>query len=313
MRENESRTREIIAILTVRGYYPLAAMASVKEILSRQPPEILYHYTGQEGLLGIIGKKEIWASHTQYLNDQREFRHAIELVRDELSRMVQRADTQARPFVEEMNRGMHEHDGMESVNVCVCSFSEEGDILSQWRAYGDGVAKFSIGFSGALLRQVSDQMNFWLVPGLYREREQRALVRALLEDVLQENMAVVPQGDVENEDMYLPPGGNLIAYLNCYAPILKHKTFSEEREWRIVTRPLMCSNKRFDYRPGRSMLIPYYRIPLAGLDVEFGVKRIVVGPVPHGDRAVQAVKSLMVKHRLKDAEVLGSDVPFRNW
>ena len=116
----------------------------------------------------------------------------MELVRDELSQMVRRADTQARPFVEEMNQGMLEHDGMESINVCVCSFSEEGDILSQWRAYGDGVAKFSIGFSGALLRQVSAQMNFLLVPCLYREVKQRELVRALLELVLQENMARVP-------------------------------------------------------------------------------------------------------------------------
>ena len=84
----------------------LAAMASVQEILSRRPPEILYHYTSQEGLLGIICKKEMWASHTQYLNDQREFRHAIELVRDELSRMVRQANTQTRPFVEEMNQGI---------------------------------------------------------------------------------------------------------------------------------------------------------------------------------------------------------------
>ena len=61
------------------------------------------------------------------------------------------------------------------------------------------------------------------------------------------------------------------------------------------------------------MLIPYYRIPLAGPDVKFAVERIVVGPVPHGDQAVRAVKSLIVKHRLKDAQVLGSDVPFRNW
>ena len=59
-----SELEGIIAIVTVAWCYPLAAMASVKEILSRQPPEILYHYTGQEGLLGIIGKKEIWASHT---------------------------------------------------------------------------------------------------------------------------------------------------------------------------------------------------------------------------------------------------------
>ena len=291
----------------------LAAMASVQEILSRRPPEILYHYTSQEGLLGIICKKEMWASHTQYLNDQREFRHAIELVRDELSRMVRQANTQTRPFVEEMNQGMDEHDGMESVNVCVCSFSEEGDILSQWRAYGDGVAKFSIGFSGTLLRQVSDQMNSWLVPCLYGEGKQRALVRALLEDVLQENLALVPQDDDENEDICLQRRGNLIAYLNRYAPILKHDAFSEEREWRIVTRPLMCRNERFNYRPGRSMLIPYYRIPMVGPDVKFDVERIVVGPVPQGDRAVRAVKSLMVKHRLKTTKVLGSDVPFRNW
>ena len=92
-------SRGIIAIVTMALVLPLAAMVSVKEILFRQPPEILYHYTGQKGLLGIIGKKEIWASHTQYLNDQREFRHAMELVRDELSQMARQADTQTGPFV----------------------------------------------------------------------------------------------------------------------------------------------------------------------------------------------------------------------
>ena len=288
-------------------------MANVKEILSRQPPKILYHYTDQEGLLGIIGKKEIWASHTQYLNDQREFQHAIGLVQDELSQMIQRVNPQARPFVEEMSKRMDEHARMESVNVCVCSFSEEGDFLSQWRAYGDGVAKFSIGFSGAMLRQVSNQMKCWLVPCLYCERKQRELVQTLLQDVLRENMTVAPPGDVENEGMSLPRGGNLISYLNRYAPILKHEAFSEEREWRIVTRPLTCRNERFDYRPGRSMVVPYYRIPLDGMGVGFDVKRIVVGPVPHRDRAVQAVMSLMVKHRQKAAEVRGSNVPFCNW
>ena len=64
--------------------------------------------------------------------------------------------------------------------------------------------------------------------------------------------------------MYLLRHGNLIAYSNRYATILKHEMFSEEREWRILTRPPMYSNERFDYRPGRSMLLPYYRIPLAG-------------------------------------------------
>jgi hypothetical protein len=51
----------------------------------RTPPPVLYHYSTQQGLLGIIRDKEIWASHTQYLNDVREFRHALDLVKEELS------------------------------------------------------------------------------------------------------------------------------------------------------------------------------------------------------------------------------------
>jgi hypothetical protein len=62
-------------------------MANVKEILYRTPPPVLYHYTTQQGILGIIRDKEIWASHTQYLNDVREFRHALD-VREELPAMI---------------------------------------------------------------------------------------------------------------------------------------------------------------------------------------------------------------------------------
>ena len=57
-----------------------------------------------------------------------------------------------------------------------------------------------------------------------------------------------------------------------------------------MTRPITCRNERFGYRTGRSMLIPYYRIPLAGPGIEFAVERLVVGPVPNGDQALRAVK-----------------------
>ena len=57
---------------------------------------------------------------------------------------------------------------------------------------------FQSGSLVALLRQVVESavMESWLVRCLYQEGEQRALVRALLEDVLKENMAWVPQDDV---------------------------------------------------------------------------------------------------------------------
>ena len=58
----------------------------LKMVSLQRPPEILYHYTTQEGLLGIIKDKVIWATHTQYLNDQAEFSYALRLAEEEISR-----------------------------------------------------------------------------------------------------------------------------------------------------------------------------------------------------------------------------------
>jgi hypothetical protein len=286
---------------------------NVKEILHRQPPEVLYHYTTQSGLLGIVNGREIWASHTQYLNDVREFKHAVNVVEEELFNMkLGPPHHDKRELLNEMEEGLK--GGIEGINVCVCSFSAAGDVLSQWRAYGGGASGFSIGFSGALLRAVSDEMNFWLVPVLYDEDEQRAIVRTLLEDVLAENLRRRTQSTADgNREPGQPPGGNLVAYLNRYAPILKHKSFSEECEWRIVSRPLFCSHERFGYRAGASMLVPYFRIPLGSEQRPFGIEEIIVGPTPHPEQSIRSVKGLLTAHDLEKTRVRSSEAPYRNW
>ncbi len=285
---------------------------NVKEILDRHPPDILYHYTTQNGLLGIINAKEIWASHTQYLNDFREFGHAIDIVKEELSPMKQGTlDDDQAELLREMEEALMK--GIEGINVCVCSFSADGDVLSQWRAYGGGASGFSIGFSGAFLRAVSDRLNFWLVPVLYNEDEQRVLVRTLLQDVLAENLQRAKTTPDGFDELRHVPGGNLVAYLNRYAPILKHSSFSEEREWRIISQPLMCSNVRFGYREGASMLVPYFRIPLCSEQQPFRIEEIIVGPTPHPEESWASVRGLLVRHDLNEATVHTSDVPYRNW
>ncbi len=278
----------------------------VKEFLQQTPPEVLYHYTTQPGLLGILQNKTIWASHTQYLNDQREFRHAIEVVKRVLLNMQLGPDYgNERELLSEMEKAASE--GIESTNVCVCSFSEAGDVLSQWRAYGGGSGGFSIGFSGQYLRGIADQERFWLAPCIYDERQQAEFVRTLLEDVLRENLAPL--------DGRLPvrPGATLVAYLFRYAPLLKHRSFSEEREWRIISRPINCTSERFDYRPGASVLIPFYKIPLDADGQPLGVRSVTVGPTPHREESVRAVRGLLVKHHLDNATVSNSDTPYRNW
>src|SRR5262245_39760281 len=41
------------------------------------PRDLLYHYTTQAGLLGIIESGALWASNVRYLNDRGEFGHAM--------------------------------------------------------------------------------------------------------------------------------------------------------------------------------------------------------------------------------------------
>jgi hypothetical protein len=156
----------------------------------------------------------------------------------------------------------------------------------------------------------------WLVRVEYNEEQQRSLVRTLLEDVLEENR----KRRSNEQQEYVPTSGNLLAYLNRYAPILKHKSFEEEFEWRIITRPRMSTDDRFAYRVGASMLIPYYRLSLGDLE-SLGIQEIVIGPTPHPKEARASVHGLLIKNGIpvsgdvspEGVKLRRSEVPFRNW
>jgi hypothetical protein len=279
-------------------------VSHVKYILNQQPPDTLYHYTNQQGLLGILKSKEIWATHTQYLNDSREFSHAIELANRRLGLMIFGAPRAHKNSLKEMQEAIRE--GIENTNVCVCSFSTAGDRLSQWRAYAGGAGGFSIGFSGAFLKDVSHRENVWLVPCVYDEVEQERIVEKLLKDVLDE---LGQRGRRHSGTK----GGRLIEYLSRYAPVLKHKSFEEEEEWRLISRPLMSSDERLDYRQGSSMLVPYYRVPLSAHGQPLSLKEIIIGPTPHRTQSRRSVENILAKHGLQITQVHNTAGPFRSW
>ena len=105
--------------------------ALIENILSEIPQKPLYHYTSQTGLLGIVRHREIWATNIHYLNDTAEFAHAIELVTTEFENRKGVSPKQDM-FLAFLTKqlALFKH-----IDVYVCSFSEQGDLLSQWRGY----------------------------------------------------------------------------------------------------------------------------------------------------------------------------------
>ena len=184
------------------------------------PPVVLYHYTTQRGLLGIINCQQIWATHHQYLNDFREFVHAKEMSRCEIQK-------QAAP--RDVTRIQHTLDGkgFEDVSIFVASFSEDPDSLSQWRAYGGPTSGFSLGFRAG---QMILPPRLTIVKCIYEEDEQRKVIEALVTEVLNRLRRVpgrVDQGPYV--DVFIRNA------LHQYALVLKHPKFKEEREWRIIS------------------------------------------------------------------------------
>jgi hypothetical protein len=283
----------------------------LRDTLSRKPAGTLYHYTTQKGLLGILSCNEIWATHTQYLNDTREYRHAIGVVTDEIDKRLDGACGDGRRILEDMAesvRGGLWGLGDQWVNVCVISFSEDPDSLSLWRAYGGAHSGYAIGFNPIHLADMVRREEFYLAKCLYEPKEQTDVIQALLDMVFKRNMERFSRGEPT-----LHPGGDLAFYLHHYAPILKDKSFSTENEWRIISPPLPCTREQFDFRCGNSMLIPYYRMPIAQADQPLKLDKIVVGPTPHVEEAVGSVQGLLTRKALGKVPVAHSAVPYRNW
>ncbi len=286
--------------------------AILNDVLSRKPDKPLYHYTTQKGLLGIIKDRQIWATHTQYLNDRREFVHAVDLVREEIKRLLDEAPHKSAREYALANMQAAVSRSPQDINICVCSFSEERDSLSQWRAYG-GSSGFAVGFSSQVLRAATEKLEWFLAPCIYDPATQRDLARALVEEVLEENLGGPL---VEDEEDDIAMGGNLLPDLHTYAPILKDESFKEEREWRIISRPVFA--RRLDYREGRSLIVPYYRLPLCKDNQNLELHEVVIGPTPNAERSERSLTSFMASQKVvmqggRVVAVRISQVPYRDW
>ncbi len=114
-------------------------------------PQTLYHYTSQQGLIGIVSADELWATDIRYLNDSSEFTYAVQLAYKAL-REWKHTDL---AYYQAFRKLAEERLRESGSSILVASLSEEGDLLSQWRGYCSPGPGFAIGFNGRYLATVA--------------------------------------------------------------------------------------------------------------------------------------------------------------
>ena len=281
-------------------------MSALEELLYANPPEELFHYTSQEGLLGIVGNRELWASKAIYMNDEAEFRLALSLAREAIGSRSDDGDIR-----EEL---LADIDDIETIHIFVCSFSAHADLLSQWRGYCPPGAGYSIGFSSDEIGAIADRLfGFCFGKCTYDPLKQREAIEELVDFHIKEKR------DQRARESAAKPSEHFIwsmafrEALAFTAPLLKHKSFEEEAEWRLVSRPLPHSSSMFSHRPGRSHIIPFAKLPLSDEGQPIRIRRVIVGPTPHPELARDAVHSLLGAAGVTGCAIERSKTPFRSW
>ncbi|MDP3142879.1 MAG: DUF2971 domain-containing protein [Candidatus Omnitrophota bacterium] len=286
-------------------------MASDEPNLTRQPqfqepPPILYHYTSAAGLLGIVTQRCIWATDLHFLNDSRELIHALELA----SQIIQSIKPHhlSQHQVELGMKMLGDLRRFADVPIFVASFSENGDLLSQWRAYCPSAGGYSVGIRTSSLRANGEE-RFSLRPCIYDPERQRALVKVLILQVLQFLPDASKSGAYDVSDGAIQGLAlGFLAGLAKLAPLLKDQAFSAEREWRLVSSDTSVEK----FRATSRRVVPYVEIPLAAGDAPLEIGHLIVGPTEDPQLSRASAGRLFYVHGVaREWRIDVSPIPYR--
>jgi hypothetical protein len=264
------------------------------------PDRIVYHYTSQKGLIGILTTKKIWATSIRYLNDSMEFLYTLNIMKDQIdSRLRSNEPPRIHKILDQLKSQL---EAITNINVCVACFSDNGDLLSQWRGYCPDGGGFAIGFDSFSLQRIAARQDFDIGACIYDLVEQQLGVAEYVEYSVERARIPSPEeDDKKRADAFL-------AGLVYLAATLKHPAFEEEREVRLVSKPKPIDSAGMKTREG-SVLIPYFEF---NLDAPVRISEIVVGPNTNMDLAMNSVRAFLKSADL-DAAVKESRIPYRGW
>jgi hypothetical protein len=103
-----------------------------------------------------------------------------------------------------------------------------------------------------------------------------------------------PSADVSTDDIQSSEYFN--TQLIACAAFFKDNGFYEEHEWRLITGIKMYRDEGLKFRPGHSMLIPYYIAQLAPKGWRDEISSVTIGPCPYPAASEQAITGLFLKH-----------------
>lgn len=268
---------------------------------------IIYHYTTQSGIIGILGSENIWCTDIRFLNDSRELIHTLDFAKDLLESKANKTTDQRAKLYRDWDSRLWQ---LKDYPIYVASFSEEDDLLSQWRAYCNPTG-FGIGFVALdlLLHTTTFSLPGNLLRCIYDIRAQQDHLEYAMEflaDYIENNGSTTDAVNTASRAFF----GFLLTAGACF----KNPGFEEEKEWRLVLRGVAGATETAvkKFRPGTGTIIPYIEFPLTPAGGHLPIRIIMAGPSPSMSLHSEALGVLIVASNLAEDTIRGASViPYR--
>ena len=245
------------------SFYENYGVTELDDVLSQkvQPDSrhYLYHYTNQQGAYGILESKSIWASDPIFLNDEQEIRLGMSAF-DEAFKEVKASKCEDYEEIKNIHdyltnisdENNREFKGLVRQRAYTVSLTTESDDLSQWRGYG-GPAGVALGFQLSLLEGARPKPFF--APILYGTEE-------MFTELLYKDILYMLENLKHNGSDVFSRNNALVTRYLTFLPLIKHKAFEAENEWRMVVTGNRMTQSETEWRSTFNYAIPYIKIAL---------------------------------------------------
>lgn len=273
---------------------------------------VVFHYTRATGALGIITSGELWCTSVYHMSDRQECVYARiiaqscarELLRGEMPEHRER-------FVSLLGEQLQRTDHTDFFAAC---FSEPADLLSQWRGYA-GIAGYSLGFSLQALYSVTEKSGMFVGKVLYNQSEQEALLAPILRQLVAKYDFSAELDRDQVGKVFMPT----VWELAKQAVLIKHPAFSEEREWRVYSRPGNAHGCKMDFIVRNDRIVPILKMSLHNGTKTIGkqlrndicLRTYDIGPGPDSSERFFAFSQLVQQSNVYFASGKTSAAPLR--
>ena len=256
-------------------------MPALEELDPAKSP-ILYHYCSLETFLSIIQFKSLRLSDINTMNDYSEMHWAYEKFVEAVNIVREHYEDSYFDFLD-LSIG---HTQLNTLMLVAC-FSTDGDVLSQWRAYGDNGLGVAVGFDSQMMSNLAIRLG----QVTYDPALQVQYYRDLL-------VAAYPWWKLATDDAERDELSQFISHQTFDMCLMKNPAFSEEKEVRIARAvtvhhdddgwhlkdpggngPDKASRRKsaIKYRAKGAGLVAHLDLPIGGIGPTF-IKEIVIGP-----------------------------------